>query len=163
MKRTLLLVRHAKSSWDEVALSDRERPLSARGKRDAPMMGERLARGGVKPDLILSSPACRALSTARLIAVALDYHAGDILVDDRLYACDAKTLLGVIAELGDEPKQVMLVGHNPEFTELAHRLARKITRMPTCAVAQFTFDGGLWSAIAGLKPMSASLDYPKKK
>lgn len=162
MKRTLLLVRHAKSSWDEVALPDRERPLSERGKRDAPLMGERLARDGVKPDLILSSPACRALSTARLIAAALDYLA-DILVDDRLYACDAKTLLGVIAELGDDLKRVMIVGHNPELTELAHRFSREITRMPTCAVAQFTFDGMPWSAIAGVKPVSTSLDYPKKK
>lgn len=163
MKRTLLLVRHAKSSWDEVALSDRDRPLSERGKHDAPMMGERLARDGVKPDLILSSPARRALSTARLIAVALDYQVGYILVDDRLYACDAKTLLGVIAELGDDLKRVMIVGHNPELTELTHQLAREITRMPTCAVAQFTFDGVPWSAIAGLKPVSTSLDYPKKK
>lgn len=163
MKRTLLLVRHAKSSWDEVVLPDRERPLATRGKRDAPLMGERLARDGVKPDLILSSTARRALSTARLIAMALDYQAGDILVDDRLYACDANTLLGVIAELGDRPKCVMIVGHNPEFTELAHRFSREITRMPTCAVAQFTFDGTPWSAIAGVKPVSTSLDYPKKK
>ncbi|MNR21996.1 hypothetical protein D3C85_1389280 [compost metagenome] len=57
----------------------------------------------------------------------------------------------------------MIVGHNPEFTELAHRLSREITRMPTCAVAQFTFDGAPWSAIAGVKPVSTSLDYPKKK
>lgn len=163
MKRTLLLVRHAKSSWDEVVLPDRERPLSERGKRDAPLMGERLARDGVKPDLILSSPARRALSTARLIAMALDYQAGDILVDDRLYACDANTLLGVIAELGDDLKRVMIVGHNPELTELAHRFSREITRMPTCAVAQFTFDGTSWSTIAGVKPVSTSLDYPKKK
>ncbi|WP_310597209.1 SixA phosphatase family protein [Aeromonas aquatica] len=163
MKRTLLLVRHAKSSWDERALSDRDRPLAARGKRDAPLMGERLARDGVKPDLILSSPACRALSTARLIAAALDYQAGNILVNDRLYACDATTLLEVIAGLGNEPKCVMIVGHNPEFTELAHQLSRGITRMPTCAVAQFTFDGAPWSAIAGVKPVSVSLDYPKKE
>lgn len=163
MKRMLLLVRHAKSSWDEVALSDRDRPLSERGKHDAPMMGERLARDGVKPDLILSSPARRALSTARLIATALDYQAGHIVVDDRLYACDAKTLLRVIAEIGDDQKRVMIVGHNPEFTELAHQLAREITRMPTCAVAQFTFDGVPWSAITGVKPVSTSLDYPKKE
>ena len=73
MKRTLLLVRHAKSSWDDVALPDKERPLADRGKRDAPMMGKRLAKRQVKPDLILTSPARRALSTAEIIAKELNY------------------------------------------------------------------------------------------
>ena len=67
MKRTLFLVRHAKSSWDDVALPDKERPLADRGKRDAPMMGKRLAKRQVRPDLILSNPARRALSTAGII------------------------------------------------------------------------------------------------
>ena len=163
MKRTLLLVRHAKSSWDEVALPDRERPLAERGERDAPLMGRRLAKRKVKPDVILSSPACRALSTANIIAEALDYRARDIVVDERLYASDAETLLAVIGELGDHLSCVMLFGHNPEFTELAHRLSREITKMPTCAVAQFTFDSASWSAIAGLKPATVVLDYPKRE
>ena len=74
MKRTLFLVRHAKSSWDDVALPDKERPLADRGKRDAPMMGERLANRQVKPDLLVSSPARRALSTAEIIAKELNYR-----------------------------------------------------------------------------------------
>lgn len=163
MKRTLFLVRHAKSSWDGVDLPDKERPLAERGKREAPMMGGRLAKRQVKPDLILSSPACRALSTAEIIADALDYRAKDIVVDDRLYATDAETLLAVIGELSEKLKCVMLFGHNPEFTELAHRLSNELMLMPTCAVAQFTFEAESWSTIAGLKPAKVVFDYPKKE
>ncbi len=163
MKRTLFLVRHAKSSWDGVALPDKERPLADRGKRDAPMMGKRLAKRQVKPDLILSSPACRALSTAEIIANELDYRAKDIVVDDRLYATEAETLLAVIGELSDKLKCVMLFGHNPEFTELAHRLSNEVTLLPTCAVAQFTFESKSWSTIGAVKPEKVVLDYPKKE
>jgi phosphohistidine phosphatase len=88
--KTLFLVRHAKSSWDDPALPDQDRPLNDRGKRDTPKMAERLAKRDVKPDLILSSPAMRALMTAEIIANKLDYKRKDIVVDDRLYAeCDA--------------------------------------------------------------------------
>ena len=162
MKRTLFLVRHAKSSWDGVALPDKERPLADRGKRDAPMMGKRLAKRQVKPDLILSSPARRALSTAEIIANELDYRAKDIVVDDRLYATEAETLLGVIGELSDKLKCVMLIGHNPEFADLVHRLSNEDTLMPTCAVAQFTFESKSWATIGAAKPAKVVLDYPKK-
>ncbi|HKN03437.1 MAG TPA: histidine phosphatase family protein [Buttiauxella sp.] len=161
MKRTLFLIRHAKSSWNEIALPDNERPLARRGQRDAPMMGRRLARDKVKPDLILSSPACRALSTAHIIADILHYYR-DIVVDERLYASNTETLLAVVSGLSDDFNCVMLFGHNPEFLELAHRLSHKLTRMPTCAVIQFTFDAASWSAIASLKPARVLFDYPKR-
>ena len=162
MKRSLFLVRHAKSSWDDVALPDEERPLADRGKRDAPMMGKRLAKRQVKPDLILSSPARRALSTAEIIAKELNYRADAIVVDDRLYATEAETLLGVIGELSDKLKCVMLFGHNPEFADLAQRLSNKPALMLTCAVAQFTFESTSWAPIGSTKPTEVLLDYPKK-
>ena len=83
--KTLLLIRHAKSSWDDPALPDKDRPLNDRGRRDAPKMGKRLAKRGVKPDLILSSPALRALRTAEIIAKMLDYQRRDIVLNERLY------------------------------------------------------------------------------
>jgi phosphohistidine phosphatase len=159
--KTLFLIRHAKSSWDDTALPDQDRPLNDRGKRDAPNMGERLAKRDVKPDLILSSPAMRALKTAEIIAKKLDYRRRDILVDDRLYAVAADDLLDVIHKLDDKLERVMLLGHNPELTELAHRLSSKITHMPTCAVAEFTFDAKSWSKIGKVKPAKVALDYPK--
>jgi phosphohistidine phosphatase len=160
--KTLFLIRHAKSSWDDTALPDKDRPLNDRGRRDAPKMGERLANRDVKPDLILSSPAMRALKTAEIIAKKLDYKRKDIVVDDRLYAVGADDLLDVIRKLGDKLERVMLFGHNPELTELAHRLSSKITHMPTCAVAEFTFDAKSWSKIGKVKPAKVTLDYPKK-
>jgi phosphohistidine phosphatase len=143
-------------------LPDKDRPLNDRGRRDAPKIGERLAKRDVKPDLILSSPAMRALKTAEIIAKKLDYRRKDIVVDDRLYVVGADDLLDVIRKLGDKLERVMLFGHNPELTELAHRLSSKITHMPTCAVAEFTFDAESWSKIGKVKPAKVTLDYPKK-
>src|SRR5215471_14460208 len=125
--KTLFLVRHAKSSRDDPARPDKKRPLNDRGMRDAPRMGERLAKDGVKPDLIVSSPAVRALTTAELIAKELDYELTDIVVDNRLYAAAPDDLLAVIHELGGKRKHMMLFGRNPELGELAHSLSSDIT------------------------------------
>ena len=159
--KTLFLIRHAKSSWDDPALPDKDRPLGDRGRRDARKMGKRLAKRDVKPDLILSSPARRALKTARIIAKKLDYKLKDIVVDDRLYAGEVSDLLNVIHKVGDL-ERVMLVGHNPELIELAHRLSSEITHMPTCAVAEFKFNAKSWSNIGKAKLTKMALDYPKK-
>lgn len=113
--------------------------MNDRGLRDAPRVGERLAKRDARPDLILSSPARRALTTAAIIARKVDYKTQHIVVDERLYAANPDDLLEVIRNLGDKWHRVMLFGHNPELTELAHRLSAKITDMPTCAVAEFNF------------------------
>jgi phosphohistidine phosphatase len=160
--KTLFLVRHAKSSWDDTSLPDRDRPLNDRGRRDAPKMGERLAKRDVNPDLILSSPAVRALETAEIIAKKLGYRRKKIVVDDRLYGVAADDLLNLIQKLDDKLQRVMLFGHNPELTELAHRLSSKISHLPTCAVAEFTFDAKSWSKIGKVKPAKVALDYPKE-
>lgn len=143
-------------------MADKDRPLNDRGQRDAPTMGERLAKRNVKPDLILSSPAVRALTTAEIIAKKLDYRRKDIVVSERLYAVEADDLLDVIHQLGDKVECVMLFGHNPELTELAHRFSGEITHMPTCAVAEFIFDADSWSKVDTIKPAEVLLDYPKK-
>ena len=160
--KTLFLVRHAKSSRDDPSLPDRDRPLDDRGKQDGPKMGKRLAKRDVKPDLLLSSPALRALTTAQLIAEEIGYKLKDIVVDDRLYASDADDLLAVIRALDKKLNRVMLFGHNPEFTDLAHRLSSEIIEMPTCAVVEFNFDTKAWSDVGERKPAKVVLDYPKK-
>ncbi len=159
--KTLFLVRHAKSSRDDPSLPDRERPLDDRGRHDAPKMGKRLTNRGVKPDLLVSSPALRALTTAQLIADEIGYQRKDIVVDERLYASSPDDLLAVICALDDKLDRVMLVGHNPEFTELAHRLSSEITDMPTCAVAEFRFDATAWADVGEAAPAKVKLDAPK--
>jgi phosphohistidine phosphatase len=160
--KTLYLVRHAKSSWDESELKDEDRPLADRGERDAPEMGRRLAKGGARIDLILSSPAERARATAMIIAKKLGYKRKHIVVDERLYPGRADELLLVIRSLNDKLERVMLFGHNPALLELAHHLSREITRMPTCAVATLEFDAESWAAVGARTLERTALDYPKK-
>ncbi|MFC1467062.1 MAG: histidine phosphatase family protein [Candidatus Brachytrichaceae bacterium NZ_4S206] len=160
--KKLILVRHAKSSWDDPTLPDHDRPLNDRGQRDAPKMGERLAKRGVLPDLILSSSAVRALTTAQIIAEKIGYDRKAIVVDRRIYGAQASTLLYLIQELDDAHKQVMLFGHNPELTELAHRFSDDIEDMPTCAVVELTFDVNRWVDVVDSKPVEVRFDAPKK-
>jgi phosphohistidine phosphatase len=160
--KTLFLVRHAKSSRDDPTLPDRERPLDDRGRRDATRMGKRLAERSVKPDLILSSPALRALTTAQLIADEIGNSPRDIVVVERLYASTPGKVVEVIHALDNRMERVMLFGHNPEFTELAHRLSPEIRDMPTCAVAEFRFDTKVWPDVGEVEPAKVRLDEPKK-
>ena len=125
-------------------------------------MGKRLAKRGVKPDLLLSSPALRALTTAQLIAEEVRYKHKDIVVDDRLYASSADDLLAVVRALDKTLNRVMLFGHNPEFTDLAHRLSSEIIDMPTSAVVEFNFDTKAWSDLGEVKPVNVVFDCPKK-
>jgi phosphohistidine phosphatase len=159
--KTLILVRHGKSSWGDAALSDKDRPLGERGEHDAPKMGKRLAKRGIKPDLILSSPALRALTTAQLFARELDCKPKDIRVIEGMYASSAADLLEVIRRLSDKIDRVMLVGHNPEFAELAHRLGG-ITEMPTCAVAEFEFAAKSWADVGKVEPARIAVDTPRQ-
>ena len=160
--KTLFLVRHAKSSWKDNAQSDRDRPLKARGERDVLDMGKRLSRRNIVLDLIKSSPAVRALATAKVIAKALDYKRKKIVVDGRLYGGTANELIEIISELDDSLDRVMLFGHNPELTDLAHRFSADITHMPTCAIAAFTFDCKTWADTRGVTPVDVDIDLPKQ-
>lgn len=161
--KTLFLVRHAKASTGNPALPDRDRPLNERGRSDAAGMGRRLAQRGVKPDLMLSSPALRALTTAEQLAKALGIGRKDIVLVDRLYNALPDDLLAVIQGLGDETHRVMLVGHNPGLSELANHLASEITEMPTCAVAEFTFAVPSWTQINDAPRTQVVFERPNKE
>jgi phosphohistidine phosphatase len=160
--KTLFLVRHAKSNKDDPTLADRDRPLAERGRKEAPEMGKRLAKRKVKPDLLVSSPALRALTTAQLVADEIGCKRKEIVADDRLYESSVEGLLAVIRALDKKVDCVMLFGHNPEFTDLAHRLSSDIVAMPTCAVAEFRFDTKKWSDVGEVDPVQATLDHPQK-
>jgi phosphohistidine phosphatase len=159
--KTLLLVRHAKSSWEHPDASDHDRPLNDRGLRDAPAMGRQLAERGVQPEVILSSTALRARTTAELIADALGFDAARIVTDERLYAASADEVLRVIGEIDGDVSSAMVVGHNPETASLAHRLSDEVHSMPTCAVAEFTFDVDAWYEIGDVEPVTVRVDTPR--
>jgi len=133
--KTLYLLRHAKSNWGGTFLTDRERPLKPRGECDAAKMSKRWSQQHMKPDLIMSSPAKRAIATAKIVSQGLECKTRKIAGEDRLYAGRVDALLAVIEALDDRLDRVMLVGHNPDFTELAHHFDSRITHMPTCPPA----------------------------
>lgn len=163
--KTLTLIRHAKSSWDDPQLADVDRPLNSRGQRDAPVMGDRVARRRLAPDLLLSSPARRALTTARVFAQALDYPAEAIRTNDDIYAAPGGVLLNILRSLDGSAHRVFLFGHNPGFTELANLLAREtaIDNVPTCGVVHLTLNIPDWAAIAPGCGRVVFFDYPKKR
>lgn len=160
MKR-LLLIRHAKSSWKDPDAVDIERPLNKRGKRDAPLMGQVLRDLKIRPDLIISSPAKRALSTARIIAKCLKYPSKKILVRDRVYESGLSALLKIIQELDDSLATVILLGHNPDLTELAQYLSDyPVENIPTCGV--FCIDLISWLETSQHGGDFVFFDYPKR-
>lgn len=146
--RLLTLIRHAKSSWDYPGLTDFERPLNDRGRRDAPRMAQRLGRSCKPPLLLLSSPATRAVTTARLFAETLAVDFASLQIEPRIYEASRKALLELIADLPDRHHQVLLFGHNPGLSELAHTLADcPFDDMPTCGVVQLQLDISHWAKV----------------
>ncbi len=160
--KTLYLVRHAKSSWDNANLSDHNRPLNERGERDAPRMGKRLRKREERPEVIISSSAVRAQTTARILAAAIDYPTSDISIDERLYEAEPEDVLSVIGNLDDGIDCAMLVGHNPTFTALINAMGRcDFDNVPTCGMAVLTFPIDSWKNIATVQGTLVDFDFPQ--
>jgi len=160
--KTLYLSRHAKSSWRDPELSDIERPLNKRGKRDAPFMGKLLAEKGINPDLIISSPAKRASSTAKIIASELNYDKEKIIFDKNIYEGTGRRLLEIISEIKEKYNFVMLFGHNPGLTVLSNNLSdRFIDNIPTSGVVALEFSTS-WEEIELNSAGFIFFEYPKK-
>ena len=158
----LTLIRHAKSSWDYPELSDFERPLNERGRRDAPRMAARVARELRGPVTLLSSPATRAIGTARVFAEALAVDFDAIRIEPRVYEASRRVLLELVKSLPDELGQVLLFGHNPGLSELAQTFADcPFDEMPTCAVVELQIDGKSWRQLAPGKGRLLAYRYPK--
>jgi phosphohistidine phosphatase len=144
--KTLLILRHAKSSWDDPALDDHERPLNARGLRDAPRMGRLMAREGCLPDLVVSSTAVRARTTARIALAAADCEAPLTLSED-LYLADPSVYVRSLEAADDGLNRIMVVGHNPGLEDLIGRLTGRNERMPTAALAILRVPFESWAEI----------------
>ena len=161
--KQLTLIRHAKSSWKYPELADRERPLNKRGERDAPAMGHRLARRGFSPELVLSSPAERVLTTAKTIMEAAGYSDDDIVVDERIYGASGSGLIAILRETDDALDRVVLFGHNPDLTWVINRLSTvALDNLPTCGIAHLTLPIERWAELGTAPAVDVEIDYPKK-
>jgi phosphohistidine phosphatase len=161
--RSLLLVRHAKSSWDDFSIPDIDRPLNDRGKRDAPKMAIRLLEKKIPIDAILSSPAKRALKTAEAFSELYGIAQKHILVRDKLYMAGPEDFLEVILKLDDAILHPALFSHNPGITSFANSLgAGVIDDMPTCSIFAVKFDIKKWKDFSAAEKSFWFFDYPKK-
>lgn len=160
--KTLILVRHAKSSWDETGLSDSERPLNERGQKDAPEMAKRLYKKGLKIDRFVSSPAERAFRTARYFAKAFEVKKGDIQVEKSLYGALPSQFEKVVASLSDKDNVVTFFSHNPGITDYANTLTNVRTdNIPTCGVFAVQAEVESWKGFAKAEKKFLFYDYPK--
>ncbi len=162
MKRITLL-RHAKSSWDEPGLSDFDRPLNPRGRRNAPEMGRRLKARDQVPDLLISSPALRAVTTARMVAREMGFPEGRIIEEPSLYHAGEGRIMAIVNSLESLAGHLMLVGHNPGFSDFANCLSEaRIDNLPTAAIFCVDFDVDDWSEIIPGEGRFVYFDYPKR-
>lgn len=154
-------VRHAKSSWEDATLSDFQRPLNARGEREAPIMGLLLQQRGVLPQWIVSSPAVRALRTARLFAERLGYALDAISTEPMLYEATIDEVLDVLESTPDEWNSVMFFGHNMAFTLVAYHFGDAIENLPTAGVISLESTAERWIDIHPSNTRIVSIDSPK--
>ena len=161
--RSLTIVRHAKSSWKHHGLSDRERPLNKRGERDAPIMAKRVAEAGIRPSQIISSPAVRAWTTAKIFARELGYPAEFLQREDGLYLASLDNLLDVVATQDAGFNHLMLFGHNPGLTDFVNYLVAGLTsNLPTSGVVSVNLECDSWMLYDRPQTELAVHDYPKK-
>lgn len=152
---TLALVRHAKSDWDDPSVPDHDRPLNARGRRDAPRMAALLAARPWRPSVILTSTALRATTTAAAFAAALDVPLREVA---GLYGADAQTLLDTVRAAGSD---IMIVAHDPGLSVLGSHLSDAVPLMPTCAVATFAWEEDEWERALQHAPLHVTYDIPR--
>jgi phosphohistidine phosphatase len=168
MSHTLYLLRHAKSSWADPAVADRDRPLAPRGRRDAKRIGKHLVRLGIEPELVLCSPAERTRETLELIRPALG-ATSKVKLEAKLYTASSDELLERIRAVPESVSSVMLIGHNPGLQDLALLLAsdgaereRLEAKFPTAALATLTLPNTTWRRLSKGDAVLAAYVVPKQ-
>ncbi len=158
--KTLGLIRHAKSSWRHSERQDRERPLNPRGQRDLERMPNYLKAINLQPDLIISSPAVRAYTTAKGFARFLSYSSDNIQIVESLYEATLRQLLAIVEKIGETHDCVLMFGHNPVFTEATNYLGNhNIDNLPTCGIAIISFPVSAWGQIQTAKQSRGRLEH----
>ncbi len=163
--KTLLLIRHAKSSWTDPDMDDFDRPLNKRGKVNAPEMAERLKQRGVLPELLIASPAKRTKSTAKIMAKEWNYPRQAILFEEELYLCYASTFLKVITRIDDDFDAVAIFAHNPGITDFANYLTEeiRIDNVPTTGIFAIQADTNSWTDFDRAGKKFLFFDYPRNE
>ena len=160
--KKLYLLRHAKSSWDYPKLDDFERPLNKRGRNDLPVMAKVINRQGIKPGLILSSPALRAAFTAINVIQLAGISKHLLKYDNMIYEASTSMLLNLIKNTNDKIDSLMLVGHNPGMTSLANYLSdKRIDNIPTCGLFGMKLNTTNWKDLSEKSASFLFFDYPK--
>ncbi len=160
--KTLLLIRHAKSSWDDDGLSDFERPLNDRGKKDAPLMADRLHERGIKIDAYLTSPAKRAKKTAEQFAKRYKKKAEDLILKTELYLAGEENFSSLIEKLDDDFDCVAIFSHNPGITDFANSLTdAQIDNIPTSGIFAVSIEAKKWNKFREAKKKFLFFDYPR--
>lgn len=159
---TLTLMRHAKSSWGDPSLPDHDRPLNARGERDAPEMGQRLKARGIRPSLLLASTSRRTTQTARAVADAIGFPAEFIHRERELYLASAEEIMSTVCAQDPSFRHILVIGHNPGMSELANRLSDGLPGdMPTAAMITLEAEVDDWRGFAHAARRIVGYDYPK--
>lgn len=160
--KTLILVRHAKSSWDNVGEPDIERPLNERGKKDAPEMARRLKKRQVEIDVFISSPAKRARRTAKAFAEEFGLEKKDVVIEKDLYGASVEEFKKIVASLPDKYKSVSLFSHNPGITDFVNTLSSvHVDNMPTSAIFAVSAETENWKDFIQAEKKFLFFDYPK--
>lgn len=161
--KTLLIIRHAKSSWDVIGQNDFDRTLNDRGKKDAPIMAQRLLDKKIKIDSFVSSPAKRAKKTAEFFCAAYKKNKEDIIFISALYHAGSNNFFEVVEQLSDNTDSVAIFSHNPGITDFANQLVKDVAvdNVPTCGIFAVQADITKWKDFAKAKKELLFFDYPK--
>lgn len=162
MTKRLILIRHAKSDWGDPSVRDFDRPLNRRGSLNAPEMAKRMIIQKINPELIVSSPALRALTTAKYFAKEWEIAFEMIQTDKNIYEADLKSLLNVVNHFDNQHNKIAMFGHNPGFTDFVNYLSDvSIYNMPTCSIVMLEFPFEDWNLISSSTAKVLLFDYPK--
>lgn len=160
--KQIVLMRHAKSSWSDTSLSDKERPLNSRGKRDAPLIGTELVNRGIKPELLLVSSAERTKATAKKVASKLHIKTNEIELSDELYCATASEIEEIIKIAPEELSSIMIVAHNPGVTIFGNQIPGvSIDNVPTAGALLIAYDG-TWSDFSITQSTLTDFIFPKQ-
>lgn len=161
--KDLIIARHAKSSWKFADIPDFDRPLNQRGNRDAPFMGKLLGKMNIKPEIIISSPANRAISTAQALAHELNYPLENIAAEKKMYEASEKDIMETVSGIDNKYNIALLVGHNPALTYFVERLTdESIGNMPTCGIVYINLHIDNWVEISRGIGKIKFFEFPKK-